>query len=68
MPRATRYLQNGYIHHLTHRCHNGRFMLQFSKERNHYREWLRIGAQRYRVAVLGCTITSNHVHEQKNRF
>ncbi len=37
-------------------------MLRFSRERDHYREWLRVGAQRYRVAVLGCTITSNHVH------
>ncbi len=62
LPRSTRYLQNGYIYHLTHRCHNGRFMLRFSRERDYYREWLRVGAQRCRVAVLGFTITSNHVH------
>ncbi len=62
MPRSTRYLQNGFIYHLTHRCHNGRFFLRFSTERDRYREWLRVGAQRYRVAVLGCAITSNHVH------
>ena len=62
MPRATRYLQDGFIYHLTHRCHDGRFFLRFSRERDQYREWLRIGAQRYRVAVLGWTITSNHTH------
>ena len=62
MPRATRYLQNGFIYHLTHRCHEGRFFLRFSKERDQYREWLRIGASRHRVAVLGYAITSNHVH------
>ena len=37
-------------------------MLKFIRERDHYREWLRVGVQRYRVAVLGFTITSNHVH------
>lgn len=62
MPRATRYLQDGYIYHLTHRCVDGEFFLRFSKERDLYREWLRIGASRYRVPVLGYAITSNHVH------
>jgi len=62
MPRSTRYLQNGFIYHVTHRCHDGRFFLRFSRERDQYREWLRIGALRYGVSVLGYAITSNHVH------
>lgn len=62
MPRATRYLQEGFIYHLTHRCHDAQFFLRFSKERNVYREWLRIGVQRYGVPVLGYNVTSNHVH------
>ena len=62
MPRATRYLQEGFIYHLTHRCHDAQFFLRFSKERNVYREWLRIGVQRYGVPVLGYNVTCNHVH------
>ena len=62
MPRAARYLQEGYLYHLTHRCLDGAFFLRFSKERDLYREWLRVGARRYHVPVLGYAITSNHVH------
>lgn len=62
MPRSTRYLQNGFIYHLTHRCHDGRFFLRFGRERDEYRKWLRTGALRYGVSVLGYAITRNHVH------
>jgi len=62
MPRATRYLENGYLYHLTHRCTDGEFFLRFSKERNAYREWLRAGMNRHHVSVLGYAITSNHTH------
>lgn len=71
MPRATRYLQDGYLYHLTHRCLDGEFFLRFARERDAYREWLRVGARRYGVPVLGYTITSNHVHvvvEATNRY
>ena len=60
MPRATRYLQDGFVYHLTHRCHDGVFFLRFVKERDKYREWLRVGALRYQVSVLAYSITSNH--------
>ena len=62
MPRATRYLVEGYTYHLTHRCHDKRFLLRFSRERDLYREWLRVGAKRYRVPVFGYCLTSSHVH------
>ena len=62
MPRATRYLVEGFTYHLTHRCHDKRFLLRFSQERERYREWLRIGAKRYQVPVFGYCLTSNHVH------
>jgi len=71
MPRATRYLQDGHIYHLTHRCIDGQFLLRFSKERNAYREWLRVGANRYHVPVLGYAVTSNHTHvvvEVRDRY
>jgi len=62
MPRATRYLANGYLYHLTHWCADGEFFLRFTKEREAYREWLRVGAKRYHVSVLGYAVTSNHTH------
>ncbi len=62
MPRASRYLVEGYTYHLTHRCHDKRRLLRFASERGAYREWLRVAAQRYGVSVYGYCITSNHVH------
>lgn len=62
MPRASRYLKEGYTFHLTHRCHDRRFLLKFARDRDVYREWLRVGIKRYGVPVYGYCITSNHVH------
>ena len=62
MPRASRYMRNGYTYHLTHRCHDRRFLLRFVRDRDVYRRWLREAARRYDVAVYGYCITSNHVH------
>ncbi len=62
MPNASRYLQPGYTYHLTHRCHDRRFLLRFAKDRDVYRKWLREGARRYHVPVYNYCITSNHVH------
>ena len=62
MPRASRYLREGYTFHLTHRCHDRRFLLKFARDRNTYREWLRQAVKRYEVPVYGFNITSNHVH------
>ena len=53
MPRASRYMVEGYTYHLTHRCHDRQFLLKFKQERDAYREWLRIGVQRYGVSVFG---------------
>lgn len=62
MPRATRYLREGYTFHLTHRCHDRRFLLKFARDRDVYREWLRVGVKRYGVPVYGLCVTSNHIH------
>ena len=62
MPNASRYLEPGYTYHLTHRCHDRRFLLRTVRERNDYREWLRHGARRYGVPVYNYSVTSNHVH------
>ena len=52
----------GYTYHLTHRCHNRKFLLRFARDRDAYREWLREGIRRHRVPVYGYCLTSNHVH------
>jgi putative transposase len=62
MPRASDYLPPGYTYHLTQRCHDRRFLLRFVRDRDAYREWLRIAGVRHRVPVYGFCITSNHVH------
>ncbi len=62
MPRASDYLLPGYTYHLTHRCHDRQFLLRFAKDRDTYREWLRVGVKRHSVPVYGFCITSSHVH------
>ncbi len=62
MPNASRYLEAGYTYHLTHRCHDRRFLLKFARDRDVYRRWLREGARRYNVPIYNFCITSNHVH------
>jgi len=62
MPRASRFLRDGYTFHLTHRCHDRRYLLKFARDRDVYRKWLREAVNRYEVAVYGYCITSNHVH------
>jgi len=62
MPRANRYLQAGHAYHLTHRCHDRRFLLKFVRDRDCYRKWLYEAVKRYGVAVYNYCITSNHVH------
>ena len=62
MPNASRYLEAGYTYHLTHRCHDRRFLLDTIRERNDYRRWLREGARRYGVAIYNYCLTSNHTH------
>ena len=62
MPRASRYLREGYTYHLTHRCHDRRFLLKFVRDRDAYRRWLHEAVKRYQVPVYGYSLTCNHVH------
>jgi len=62
MPRANRYLQAGCLYHLTHRCHDRRFLLRFGTVRTEYRKRLRRALRQYGVSLLACCITSNHTH------
>lgn len=40
MPRANRYHLPGHTYHLTHRCHDRRFLLRFALVRDAYRRVL----------------------------
>jgi len=62
MPRSNRYILPGYIYHVTHRCHDRRFLLKFGVDRTEYRERLRLALQEYRISLFSYCITSNHTH------
>jgi putative transposase len=62
MPRSNRYILPGYIYHVTHRCHDRRFLLKIGLDRTEYRERLRLALQEYRIALFAYCITSNHTH------
>lgn len=62
MPRASRYLLEGYTYHLTQRCTNRDFRLRFGRDRDAWREWLRVAVRRHRVPVYGYCATSTHIH------
>lgn len=62
MPRANRYFLPGYIWHITHRCHQREFLLEFSRDRQRWLHWLFEARKRFGLCVLNYTVTSNHVH------
>jgi putative transposase len=62
MPRSNRYILPGYAYHVTHRCHNRSFLFRFAKDRNEYRERLRMALKSFQVKLLNYSITSNHTH------
>ncbi len=62
MPRANRFQLPGMICHLTHRCHDRSFLLKFARDRNDYRERLRVASKQFDVRLLNYCLTSNHSH------
>jgi len=62
MPRANRTFLPGYVWHITHRCHEKKFLLKFARDRARWRHWLLEAKKRYGLCVLNYVITSNHVH------
>lgn len=62
MPRANRHYLPGYIWHITHRCHQKEFLLQFARDRQAWMGWLFEAKKRYGLRVLNYTVTSNHIH------
>lgn len=62
MPRANRYLLPDCLYHLTHRCHDRKFLFRFAVTRSEYRKRLRAAVSEFRVSLLNYCITSNHTH------
>jgi putative transposase len=62
MPRANRYFVPGKFYHLTHRCHNRKFLFKFIRDRNDYRQLLWSSVRNYPLTVFAYCVTSNHTH------
>jgi putative transposase len=62
MARANRLKGDGGVFHVTHRCHDRKFLLKFARDRNAYRAKLLEHLRQYEVWLLDYCITSNHVH------
>ena len=62
MPRRPRYLKDNGCYHITHRCHERKFLFKFAKDRRAWLYWLYQARRRYGLCVLNYIVTSNHVH------
>lgn len=62
MSRAHRHYVPGQVWHLTHRCHDGTFLLRDERDRDEWCKWMQEACRRYRLCVLEYIITSNHIH------
>ena len=63
MARAKRHYIPGHVWHITHRCHQGEFLLKFSRDRRRWMEWLYQAKKRFSgFSVLDYMVTSNHIH------
>ncbi len=62
MPRANRYFLPGHVWHITHRCHQRKFLLKFARDRRRYLRWVFEAKKRFGLSVLNYMVTSNHIH------
>ncbi len=62
MPRSNRYILPGRIYHLTHRCHDRKFLLRCRLDRIVYCTRLRLAAHKHDVSLFDFSVTCNHVH------
>src|ERR687892_2849932 len=62
MPRANRHFFAGHIWHITHRCHQRKFLLKFARDRRRYLHWVFEAKKRFGLSVLNYMVTSNHIH------
>jgi len=62
MPRGNRYRVDGYVWHITERCHQLQFLLKFARDQRAWMRWLYVARQRFDLCVLNYQVTCNHVH------
>jgi putative transposase len=62
MPRANRHFLPGHVWHITHRCHQRKFLLKFARDRRRYLHWVFEARKRFGLCVLDYAVTSNHIH------
>lgn len=62
MARAKRHFLQGYLWHITHRCHKKEFLLKLVKDRQRWLYWLFEAKKRYGLCILNYIVTSNHIH------
>jgi putative transposase len=62
MPRANRFHLSNYVWHITHRCHQRKFLLKFARDRQRWRYWLFEACKRFGLCVLNYIATSYHIH------
>ena len=60
MPRAHRHFLRGHVWHITHRCHERKFLLKFARDRRRNLHWLFEAKKRFGLFVLSYMITCNH--------
>lgn len=62
MARANRHFIAGQVWHITQRCHDKQFLLQYQCDRRRWLYWLYQARRRYGLSILNYIVTSNHIH------
>ena len=62
MARAHLHYLAGQIWHLTHRCHERKFLLKFVRDWQAWISWLFEAKKRFGLCVLNYMVTSNPIH------
>jgi len=62
MPRTKRHFLPGYAWHITHRCHDRKFLLKFNRDKKRWLYWLHQAKKRFDLPILNYSVTSNHIH------
>jgi putative transposase len=68
MPRANHHFLPGHVWHITHRCHQRKFLLKFARDRRRYLHWVFEAKKRFGLCVLGYAVTANHIHLSYRQF
>ncbi len=62
MTRAKNNLVSGMVWHLTHRCHDKKYLLKFARDKRRWMHWMFAAKKKYNPIILNYSVTSNHIH------